>query len=312
MRAGIDAFAELPYLDNHGEPIMGAVVPELAPELRGRARLVELLKRPLAGLPDRLPESLPLDQLPLLVCTREPERPGATVNAIVREVETTLGIAFRRDNSDHVPRGSVGAFEALAHARRIITEGRAEACLIAAFDTLVDARALLWLDRAKRLKTPMQSDGVIPGEGACVTLVTAAPATPTHVAIRGLGFAVEAATVLNEESFLGKGMAAAVRGALGEAGLAMHEIDFRLSDVAGESYAFEELSLAHSRVQRTVRECQVLWHPADKTGDCGAAAGLLQLAWAEQALARGYAPGRLGMCHGSAATGARAAAVVGN
>jgi 3-oxoacyl-[acyl-carrier-protein] synthase-1 len=126
-----------------------------------------------------------------------------------------------------------------------------------------------------------------------------------------LGFATEAATVLNEEPLLGKGMAAAVQDALREARLAMHEVDFRLSDVAGESYAFEELALAQSRLMRQTRETQDLWHPADSVGDCGAVAGLIQFAWAEQAFLRGYAPGPVAALHASSAFGGRAAAVVG-
>ena len=76
MRAGISAFGELPYLDNDGEPIMGAVVPGVGLEAYGRARLVELLALALDGLKERLPAPFKLETLPLLLCTREPERPA--------------------------------------------------------------------------------------------------------------------------------------------------------------------------------------------------------------------------------------------
>jgi 3-oxoacyl-[acyl-carrier-protein] synthase-1 len=311
MRAGIDGFSDLPYVDNEGEPIVGAIVPGLPHDLRGRARLVELLARAVDGIEARLPPDLKLNRLPLLLCTREPERPGARVNGLVTEVEARLGVDFRRDGSGHIARGPVAAFESITQVRRILAERRADAYLIAAVDTLVDARSLYWLDHAKRLKTSVQTDGVIPGEAACVVFVTKRPMTPSHLAVRGLGFAEETATVLNEEPLLGKGMAAAVKGALAEASVAMHEVDFRLSDVAGESYAFEELVLAQSRLMRKTRESQDLWHPAGFVGDCGAAAGLVQFAWAEQAFARSYAPGPVALVHGSAAAGARAAVVVG-
>lgn len=310
MRAGISAFIDLPYVDSEGEPIVGATVPGLPDELRGSARLVELLVRAFEGVEAHLPQDLTSMHLPLILCTCEPERPSVQLKSIVGEVEARLRLAFRRDDSAHVARGPVAAFEALAHARCILSEGRTKACLIAAVDTLLDARTLHWLDQVKRLKTSAQSDGVIPGEAASVALVTPRAVTPSCLAVRGLGFAVETATVLNEEPLLGKGMAAAVKGALAEAELAMYEVDFRLSDVAGESYAFEELVLAQSRLIRQARESQDLWHPASSIGDCGAAAGLIQLAWAEQAFARAYAPGPVALAHGSAAAGARAAAVV--
>jgi 3-oxoacyl-[acyl-carrier-protein] synthase-1 len=90
----------------------------------------------------------------------------------------------------------------------------------------------------------------------------------------------------------------------------MEEVAFRFSDVAGESYAFEEVVVAQARNLRTSRECQDLLHPAGSIGDCGAASGLIQLAWAEQAFARGYACGPVALGHCSVPSGARAAAVV--
>jgi 3-oxoacyl-[acyl-carrier-protein] synthase-1 len=310
MRAGISGFAELSYTDNDGVPVIGAIVPTLSDALHGRSRLVELLASALEGIDSRLPEEVRLGDAPLFLCTREPDRPGAAVNGIVSEVEARLSLAFRRDGSAHFARGSVAAFEALRLAKLTLATRRAEACLVAAVDTHVDARGLHWLHRAKRLKTPAQSDGVIPGEAASVMLVTSQPRTPSHLRISGLGFATENATVLNEEPLLGTGMAAAARHALDEAGVAMDQVDFRLSDAAGESFAFEELALAQTRLLRQRRDPQVLWHPAASVGDCGAVAGLVQLAWAEQAFARGYAPGPLALAHCSTAP-ARAVAVVG-
>jgi 3-oxoacyl-[acyl-carrier-protein] synthase-1 len=310
MRAGIAGLTDLPYSDNAGDPIVGAIVPGLSKELHGTARLVELLALAFEYVEPRLPSGLAWLELPLFLCTREPERAGAKINRIVAEVEARQRIKIRRDGSRHIASGPVGAFEAVAQARILLAEDQEQACLIAAVDTLVDARALHWLDRAQRLKTEAQSDGVIPGEAACVMLVSRQPITPSRLIIKGLGFAVETATVVNDAPLLGNGMAAAVKDALSDAGLAMHEVDFRLSDVAGESYAFEELALAQARVMRQTRESQDLWHPAETVGDCGAASGLVQFAWAEQAFARGYAPGSKALLHGSAATGARAAAVV--
>lgn len=101
-----------------------------------------------------------------------------------------------------------------------------------------------------------------------------------------------------------------LREALQEAGLAMHDVDFRLGDVAGESYAFEELALAQARLMRKVRPGQPLWHAADCIGDCGAAAGLIQFAWAGQAFHRGYAPGPVAALQAASPFGLRAAAVV--
>ena len=310
MRARIEGFSELPYIDDDGEPIIGAIVPGISDDLRGRVRLVELLTRSFEDIEARLPERLPLDALPLLICTREATRPGASLDGVVSEVEERLGRRLRRNASAHLARGSVSVFEGLQHARNLLAAHRAEGCLVAAVDTLVDVQTLRWLNRANRLKTAVQSDGVIPGEAAVLLLVTGGVPRASCLTVRGLGFAVEIATVLDDEPLRGTGMAEAVRQALVEAGIGMHDIDFRLSDVGGESYAFQELVLAQARLMRQVRQSQVLWHSADTIGDTGAASGGVQLAWIEQGFARGYAPGRLGLAHGGTAAGERAAAVV--
>jgi 3-oxoacyl-[acyl-carrier-protein] synthase-1 len=310
FRANIDGFTELPYFDNAGRPIIGAAVSRLPHDMRGRDRLIELLAAAFVGVQERLPRELPFETIPLLLCTRESERPGPRLNGIVAEVEGKLGVRIRRDKSVRVAYGSTAAFRALERARDIVAEGVVEACFIAGVDTLVDSRALRWLDLSSRLKTVTQSDGVIPGEAACVMLVTTSDATRSQLRLRGLGFGHETATVSNEQPFLGGGMTTAVKSALAEAGLAMHEMDLRVSDLTGESYAFEELALAEMRTMRQVPVSLPLWHPADKIGDCGAAAGLVQIAWVEQALLRGYLPGQYYLLHSSATDGDRAAALV--
>ena len=71
----------------------------------------------------------------------------------------------------------------------------------------------------------------------------------------------------------------------------MSDIDLRISDAAGESYAFREQSLLVTRLLRERKEEFDLWHPAEFTGCTGAASGLVQLAMVEDAFHAGYAPG---------------------
>ncbi|RWK70070.1 MAG: hypothetical protein EOR54_06065 [Mesorhizobium sp.] len=210
-----------------------------------------------------------------------------------------------------ITHGQISAFVAIEQARKLLNERNADACLVMAVDSLIDARSLSWLDSRMRLKTSDVTDGLIPGEAACILVVSKRPIAEGALRLRGLGLAIETATASNEEPFRADGLGAALKAALAEAGVQMHEIAFRLSDVAGESYAFEELVLAQLRNMRQTRPEQPVWHAADCMGDCGAAAGLIQFAWAEQAFKRGYAPGDIAALHGSSmAFGGRAAAVV--
>lgn len=310
MRAGISGFAELNHVDNRGEPIIGARVPGLDDRRTGRSRTAALLTQAFTGVEDHLPQGLRLQDLPLVLCTGEPERPGVQLRSMVADVEATLQVGLAREGSSHVGTGAVSGFQALVRASEILQDRRLPACLVAAADCLTDARTLQWLDASQRLKTSAQLDGLVPGEGAAVMLVSTEPLLPHPLALRGLGFGVETATVLNDQPLLGKGLTQAARTALAQASLDIRDIAFRLSDIAGESYAFEEVALAQSRLTRVPRETQDLWLPGSSIGECGAVAAFAQFAWAEQAFARSYAPGPHALAHGSAAWGPRAVAVL--
>lgn len=311
LRAGIASFAETVYTDVHGEPIIGAMVPALDAELRGRERLLALIRLALEAIEPALADRLPWGSMPLILCTREAERPGARLSGIVAKLQAPGGAPLAGPRGAHVASGGASAIQAVAMARATLADPGVPACLVLAADSLIDARVLHWLDRHQRLKTSERTDGVIPGEAACLAVVSREPLPDEPVvSVHGIGIATEVATLFNEEPFRAEAMKTALGDALRDSGIAMHDVDFRLSDVAGESYAFEELALAQTRLMRKVRPSQPLWHAADCVGDCGAAAGLVQFAWVGQAFHRRYAPGPVAALHAASVFGQRAAAVV--
>src|SRR5262249_30865027 len=160
MRARIAAFAELPYVDLAGEPIVGSAVPNISPHIRGRQRIIELLVGAFGDIAQRLPARVELARCPVFLCTGPPQRPGTPLNRVMVQVERRLELSFKRDGSRHVATGAVAAFEAMAHARRMLAEQRIDACLIVAVDAMTDARTLRWLIDSGRLKTAQQSDGI--------------------------------------------------------------------------------------------------------------------------------------------------------
>ncbi|ESX14965.1 hypothetical protein NKJ16_03285 [Mesorhizobium sp. M0179] len=310
MRANIAAFAELSYRDADGEPIRGASVDALPATMRGRDRVAALTRLAADQVDPKQADRLPWGEMPIILCTREPQFPGARLNGIVGGLALPNGASLVGPHSVHVTEGAVSTFVGIWHARKLLAERKVPACIIVAVDTLIDSRTLGWLDKAGRLKTSIVTDGLIPGEAASISVVSARPLLESHVTVHGLGLARETATVLNEEPFRADGLASALRTALAEARVEIHDVAFRLSDVAGESYAFEELVVAQMRVMRTVRPQQLVWLAAGCIGDCGAAAGSIQFAWAEQAFRRGYAPGPSAVLYGSSTFGGRAAAIV--
>jgi 3-oxoacyl-[acyl-carrier-protein] synthase I len=316
MRAGVAKFDDLPYGDKNGQAIVGASVPGLDFTLKRGQRLVELLALAIA---DSLAEctGLRLDKVPLLVGLAEPGRPAGgaqMVKTIVPQVQEKLGLKFHPGLSRAIPEGRAAGFEVLRVAREILShDPEVPGCLVCGVDSYINASSLLWLEHQWRLKREDHSNGVIPGEAAAAVLVHRHPdpVSGSQVSLAGLGFGNERATVLSEEPLLGLGLTEAARAALHEAGIQMHEIAFRISDVTGESYGFKEQALVIGRLLRVHREeGYPIWHCAENIGDTGAAAGVVGLVTALYAFRKGYAPGRIALCFASSDWGKRAVAVL--
>ena len=312
MRAGVSIASEVPYVGNDGELIVGAAVSALSFELPRSERVFSMLCRALVdcivgGDEIRL-ESTPLMVLPQTAQVGAcPELEGTRVFAALRD---NMGWTFDVANSQVFTQGATGTAHAFAEAAKYMQKTGGDNCLIVAADSLLHARTLLKLEQQGRLKTVERSDGVIPGEAAACVLVTRRQKRPYSPQVLGMGFATEVATVLNDVPFRADGLTAAARVALREAGMTMADLDYRISDAAGESYAFREQSLLVTKLLRERKVDFELWHPAEHVGDTGAAAGLVQLAVISDAFRAGYAPGSRVISCCSAASGERTAMIL--
>ncbi|MCL2591327.1 MAG: hypothetical protein FWD67_10760, partial [Betaproteobacteria bacterium] len=120
----------------------------------------------------------------------------------------------------------------------------------------------------------------------------------SQIQVRGLGVANEPAPIASEEPFRGEGMTEAVRLALRDAGLALEDLAWRLTDITGEHYKFKEASFASGRLSSKNREDIFdIWHPIEYLGEIGAAMVPALLAWALHAGQKDYAPGGRALCH---------------
>ena len=316
MRAGIAAFEELPYLDNQGKPIIGSHVTILDGRLKREERLIELLSLAITDCLENAKYDLPIEDVPLLVGMAEPDREngGAKLPArIIGEMEQKLNVRFHSTYSRAFNQGHVSGFLGLRIARDLMKERKVPACIVCGVDSYIDAGSLAWLDKLFRLKTDENSDGMIPGEGAASVLLQPQPLSGIEypVKIAGLGFGYEKASVSSEDPLLGIGLSDAARSALGEAGLQMHEIHFRLSDVTGESYGFKEQSIVIGRLIRVHREEGFpLLHCAEYIGNTGAAAGIIELIVSFHAYQKRYNPGDIAICFTSADSGKRAVSIL--
>jgi 3-oxoacyl-[acyl-carrier-protein] synthase-1 len=159
-----------------------------------------------------------------------------------------------------------------------------------------------------RLLTEENSDGFMPGEGAGALLV-GAPTGKAGLLCRGIGSSFEKVHIESTEPLRADGLVQAVNSALAEASMTLADTDFRVTDLAGEQYYFKEAALLLTRVLRQRKPEFDLWHPAECTGEIGAAAGILMVAVAEAACRKAYAPGSGILMHLGNDDGRRAAVV---
>jgi len=313
LRAGISGLEELPYRSKTGEPVVGAAIPSLNLDLPCATRLVEMLVLSLKDCIDKQ-SKYPWHNVPLLVGLAKHDRPGSgrLRDDLIAHVQQKLGQKFHPQLSSVIATGHTAAFEGLRAARKLLQNPDLPGCLLCGVDSYINGSSIWWLQRDGRLKTDDNSNGVIPGEAAAAVYLQRNPVPKPEALsqVIGLGFATEEATVLSDEPLLGIGLTAAARQALIEANLEMHEIDFRLSDVTGESYGFKEQALGLARLMRVHRDELPIWHVAESIGDCGAAAGVCQLVYARESFLKHYAPGDYAACYTSAVPGARAVAVL--
>jgi 3-oxoacyl-[acyl-carrier-protein] synthase I len=308
VRAGLSNPTETHFIDSGGDPIMAHQVP-LEQAFRGIPKLARMavmaIEECLAIIPRR-----EWTRIPLLLCVAENERPGRIDELdeeLFAEIQHQLNVQFSTQ-SLLVPEGRTSVGTALQRARELVVAGLAQHILVASADSLVTWPTLQAYERADRLLTSSNSNGFIPGEGAAALLVGPAEHRG-QLRLTGIGFATEPARVESDLPLRALGLAGAMRTGLLEAGCELDDIDFRISDVAGEQYYFKEAALALGRVLKKHRESFAMWHPAECIGETGATAGIVCLAIAAMSLQKKYAPGPRVLIHASADHGSRMAIV---
>lgn len=281
FRAKLTNPAETRFVDSDGKWIMAHEV-SLDQPWRGRTKLVRMAAMAIEEALGDVPRAQ-WPSVPLLLCVAESGRPGRLSgldDRLLVEIMQVLGVRFA-PSSATVPEGRIAVAVALSLARDMVQHQGAPRVLIACTDSLLSWQTLSHYERADRLLTGRNSNGFMPGEGAAALLVGDAR-TGTHLFCEGIGFADEAAHIDSEQPLRADGMAQAIRVALAQAEHAMHEVDFRITDLSGEHYYFKEAALALSRTLRQRKEEIDLWHPAECIGEAGSVVGgaVISLAYA--------------------------------
>ncbi|WP_341317005.1 hypothetical protein WN982_37465 [Paraburkholderia sp. IMGN_8] len=306
FRAKLSNPSETRFIDSRGEWIKAHQVPLQQP-WRGLTRLAKMAAMAIDEALEDVRKSQ-WHELPLILCVAEAERPGRMAgldDQLRQQIQSELGASFAPQVLT-VPQGRVGVAIALAQARGLIERNGVPFVLVAATDSLLSWPTLLYYEQTDRLLTASNSNGFMPGEGAGALLL-GRPGDHAALVCTGIGFGREAAHIDSEEPLRADGLSRAVKTALTEAGQEIHQMDFRITDNAGEQYYFKEAALALSRLLRVRKEGFDIWHPAECTGEVGAVSGMTILSLAKAACEKHYAHGPNILAHMGNDAGQRAA-----
>lgn len=208
-----------------------------------------------------------------------------------------------------VPAGRVSVLKAIRLAAAAFNEGIIDVAVIGASDSWINPRSLTWLREKGRLSEFPRRTGTFPAEAAgFLILENPERAQQRQADIYSL---IKSSAGRFDETALGEAnnglpLTHCIRSVT-------TRIDDKealvISDLCGERYRVMEWVMA---LPKAMWDYQNLhhWNPADRVGDSGTAMGAISLAWAADAIRKGYAPSRNSLIWGASDEGHREAAVV--
>lgn len=310
MRARLDGFQETRFLGPGGDWLVGAPVP-LPRNFIGEKRLAHMAAAAILEAIDDHPDAR--TSAALILCVAEEDRPGRLAPDAPRlaaRIADLTGLASPH-RTRIVAHGRPSGIVALDQARRMLADGTTPYVMICGVDSYLTTLSIAHYLAERRLLTPDNPNGFIPGEAAAAILCTR-PGTGGTLRLLGLGLAREAAYIYNEADlpFRADGMVSAYRAALAEAGIELNRIGYRISDLIGETYFFKQTALASLRLLRGRHGFQDLWSPSESLGNIGATGTPLMLGMALIAARKSYGGGTPTIVEASADSGACGCALV--
>jgi 3-oxoacyl-[acyl-carrier-protein] synthase-1 len=305
VRAQIHRKVESGWLDlKNQRVVLGSVPDELLPPLPPalararpaidplRARLLQLavpaLQEVLGALGERGAVRPPL----LLVGPHvDPPRPPLVDEAFLAQLEALAAVKLERSAST-TSTGRAGLFAALGTAARLVAGGR-PFVVVGGIDSHADEVRLGQLERQGRLQTTGPQDAFTPGEGAAFLLVTTralardAGMRPLAL-VSALAVGHEVGHVHSSETHLGDGLSGTLTHLLAGAGQRIAHV---VAGLNGERIFAREWGVAMVRNREAFAEPLLLEHPAEFTGDLGAALAPFMVAVTALHMAEGRTPG---------------------
>ncbi|TPE49107.1 beta-ketoacyl synthase N-terminal-like domain-containing protein [Amaricoccus solimangrovi] len=309
MRARLDGFQETRFLGPGGDWLVGAPVP-LPRNFIGEKRLAHMAAAAILEAIDDFPEAR--GRAALILCLAGEDRPGRPAPDAQRLAARIAGITGL--TSPHrtriVAHGRPSGMAALDQARRMLADRTCDYVMICGVDSYLTTLTIAHYLAERRLLTPDNPNGFIPGEAAAAILC-ARPGSRGALRLIGLGLAREPAYIYNNADLplRADGMTNAYKAAFAEAGCRHSDITIKIGDLPGESFWFKQTALAMQRTQREPSDVQPIWAIAASLGNIGAAVTPLMLGWALTAVRKDYVARRPVLIEASADSGACGALV---
>jgi 3-oxoacyl-[acyl-carrier-protein] synthase I len=307
VRAGLSAYHIVPWRDRFGQPVKFAAAKYIPPELVGVDRMVALATLAIREAVALLPSSLIAQASVWLgVATARPDWPPEAAIEIPKRLAIEFDGVLAPERMKVLTAGHAAVLLGIQQATELIRQGAFDFALVGGVDSYQSSATLAWLDMERRLLSQANPDGFVPGEAAGFCLISAHDFAVRHglevmAEIEAFGTADEPYPFNSDGVCLAQGLTTAMRQALANCAA-----DWTICDLNGESFRAQEWSYAYLRTARLHADPLEVWHPADCTGDVGAASGAVLAGIACAALSKGYGRGQRPLLWTSADHGPRA------
>jgi 3-oxoacyl-[acyl-carrier-protein] synthase-1 len=288
IRAGVTRKSASRLLDAKGKPVIlghlaDELLPRLVPALAGRvgpdsleARLLRLGGRPLR---DVLARQFADVSLPMLLAG--PQAIPGEPDFLSSEFPALLAAQAKvkiEPASRVVGRGGTGFFEAILAARdELLVPGRSQFAIVGAIDSWFDDRRIAVLERDDRLRTFGPQDAFTPGEAAAFMILATEASCRRHSLTPLAWITAISLADGSKRRPIGEALATACSSVLAT----MREpVALVMAGLNGENGSAREWGVAALRNREQLATTLRVEHPAEYTGDTGAALAPMMLATA--------------------------------
>lgn len=298
VRAGISRFEELLWKNKEYRPFVMSsspdeCLPELIQDISDDCSLIFREKRmiQLAGLIQPEIEKYKIkEKIPLILGLPHDIK---NTDKVFHYISTQLNLNIDHKQSRFIAKGRASGLMAVHSACKLLETGQTDIMITGGCDTYKDISLLGFLNAESRLKSEINLDGFIPGEGVCfLCLTTRAKAQKENrdilCVLKAFAAGFEKGHFYSKNHYKGEGLSSTFQSLFDTDNLPKDKIKTVYSSMNGESYWIKEWGVSYMRFKEKIKEGFKIEHPAEFYGDPGAASGPLMIVQGLTGMQKGY------------------------